>query len=81
MFKTVAVGAAITVSAGVAATPSAIATYLHHPSAGPGYALAPNDHAEPYHSDPGGEFIRVASAESGGTAAIFHTMITPGGLP
>jgi hypothetical protein len=79
MFKSIAVGAAITVSAGVAAAGGAVATYYHHATAGPAYALADLDHADPYHSEPGGEWIRVESPESGGTAVTMHPNLGPTG--
>jgi hypothetical protein len=79
IFKSIAAGAAITVSAGVAATGGAVATYYHHATAGPAYALADLDHADPYHSEPSGEWIRVESPESGGTAVTTYLIPGPAG--
>ena len=72
MFKSLAACAMITVSAGVAATGGAIATYNHHTGPGPTYALVIRDHPDPYHSDPGGEWIRIQGVEYGSTAATMH---------
>ena len=78
MFKSIAAGAVITVGAGVAATGGAVATYYHHATVGPVYALADGDHADPFHSDPGGEFTRVEPPETGGTAVTTHLILAPG---
>jgi len=78
MFKSIAASAVITVPAGVAATGGAVATYYHHATAGPVYAPADGDHADPFHSDPGGEFIRVEPPETGGTAVTMHLILAPG---
>jgi hypothetical protein len=89
MFKSIAAGAVITISAGAAATggaviaanPFAAATYLHRTSPGAAYGVAVYDHSDPVHSDPGGEFIQIRAADSGGTASTFHqTGPDPGGL-
>jgi hypothetical protein len=79
MFESLAVGAMITISAGVAATGGAIATYYnHHTGPGPAYALVIRAHPDPYHSDPGGEWIRIQGAEYGGTAATMYLITGPG---
>jgi hypothetical protein len=33
--------------------------------------MAVYEHADPLHSDPGGEFIQVRAADNGGTASTF----------
>ena len=78
-FKMIAVGAVITVSAGVAATGGAVATYAYrHTGPGPAYALALTGHADGYHSDPGGEFIRIEPSPVIGTVPTIHLIPGPG---
>ena len=80
MFKSIAAGAVITIGAGAAATggaviaasPFAAATYLHHTSPGAAYGMAVYEHADPLHSEPGGEFIQIRAADNGGTASTFY---------
>ena len=76
-------GAAITVSAGVvatggAATGGAVAAY-HHAGPVPSYTvpIAGAD-ADPYHSDPGGEWVRIESSPTMGTASTMHMILAPG---
>ena len=38
----------------------------------------PPDRAEPYHSDPGGEFIRIEAANNGGTASASFNILCSG---
>jgi hypothetical protein len=89
MFKSIAAGAVITIGAGaaaaggavIAANPFPAATYLHRTSPGDAYGVAVYDHADPVHSDPGGEFIQIRAADNGGTASTFHqTGPYPAGL-
>jgi hypothetical protein len=80
MFKSIAAGAVITIGAGAAATggavtaanPFAAAIDLHHTSPGAAYGMAAYEHADPLHSDPGGEFIQIRAADNGGTASTFY---------
>jgi len=79
MFKSLAATAVITIGAGVAATGGAVATYsYHHTAPGPVSALAITDHADPYHSDPGGEWIRIEVAPTIGTVPTMHLITAPG---
>jgi hypothetical protein len=38
----------------------------------------PPDRADPYHSDPGGEFIRIEAANNGGTASVSFNILGSG---
>ena len=38
----------------------------------------PLGRADPYHSDPGGEFIRIEAANTGGTVSVSFNIIGPG---
>ena len=38
----------------------------------------PLDRSDPYHSDPGGEFIRVEAANNGGTTPVSFNILGPG---
>ena len=83
-FKTIAAGAAITISAGIAATGGGVATNYSSPHQTPpsaAYGVATNTYADPYpyHSDPSGEWVRVETLDQGGTASIFHTIVIPSG--
>jgi hypothetical protein len=68
-------------AAGVAATGGAVAT--HHPGGltAPGtyYGVPAYDHSDPYHSDPGGEWIRIEASPIIGTASTNHQVIVPNG--
>jgi hypothetical protein len=61
-FKAVTLTALPAVTTGIVATGAPIAKYYQHaPADRPGAAagVATYDRADPYHSDPGGEFIRI----------------------
>jgi len=38
----------------------------------------PLDRSDLYHSDPGGEFIRIEAANTGGTASVSFNILGPG---
>ena len=38
----------------------------------------PLDRSDPYHSDPGGEFIRIEAANTGGTVSVSFNILGPG---
>ena len=70
----ITIGAGVAAAAGgavIAASPFAAATYLHHTSPG-AYGVPVYEHADPLHSDPGGEFIQIRAADNGGTASTFY---------
>ncbi len=82
MFKTVAATAAITIAAGIAATGGAVATHYSSPHPTPpsaAYGVATNTYADPnpYHNEPGGEWVRIPPPNQGGTASTFHAILTP----
>jgi len=76
-YKALVLTAAVPVAVGVAATGGAVATH-YRPAAGVAYALAVTDHSDPYHSDPGGEWVRIETPESGSTAITMHVITGPG---
>ena len=80
IFKAFVFTALPPVAAGVIAAGAPIARYYPHAS-GPGtyYAQAVGDRADPYHSDPGGEWVRIEAPDNGGTASTFHLILTLGG--
>jgi hypothetical protein len=45
------------------------------------YGVATYSHVDPDHFDPDGEFSRVETAGTIGTATIFHTILVPSGKP
>lgn len=72
MRKVAAVVLVATGAAGAVTTGGAIATYAYrHAGPGPIYALALTDHADGYHSDPGGEFTRIETSPIIGTISVF----------
>lgn len=80
-FRAVSFGAAGAITFGAALGGGAIVKYDHHPPSPPGSAcgVATYGHVDPDHSDPGGEFSRVETAGTIGTATIFHTILVPSG--
>jgi hypothetical protein len=79
-FKAVTLTALPAVTAGIVATGAPIAKYYRHASAdGPGAAagVATYDRADPYHSDPGGEFIRIEPPDTGGTRSVSFVILAP----
>jgi hypothetical protein len=80
-FRAVSFGAAGAITFGAALGGGAIVKYDHHPPSPPGsaYGVATYGHVDPDHSDPGGEFSRVETAGTIGTATIFHTILVPRG--
>lgn len=77
-FKTVALTAATPVAAGLVATGGAVATYYHHASAGPTYAMVVSGYVGPDHSEPGGEWVRIATPEYGSTVVTTRVITGPG---
>jgi hypothetical protein len=76
------VGGAITLGATVGGGAIAVTSY-HHPLTSPSsaYGVATGDRSDPNHVDTSGEFIRVETAQYGGTAAVFHNQtVVPGGI-
>jgi len=76
------VGGAITLGATVGGGAIAATSY-HHPLTSPSsaYGVATGDRSDPNHVDATGEFIRVETAQYGGTAAVFHNQtVVPGGI-
>ena len=41
------------------------------------YGVPAYDHADPYHSDPGGEFTRIDAAPTIGTSSVNFTILGP----
>jgi hypothetical protein len=77
-FKVVALTALTPVAAGLVATGGAVATYYHHVAAGPAYAMVIDGHTDPDHSEPGGEWVRIATPEYGSTAITMRVITGPG---
>ena len=67
------------VTAGVVAAGGAIPCHhLFQPLAAysqPTGGAVPPDRSDPYHSDPGGEFIRIEAANNGGTASVSFNIL------
>ena len=79
LFKAFVFTAVPAVTAGVVVAGRPTASYYRHASTGPVWALADDDHGDPYHSDPGGEFIRIEPPDAGGTVTTFHLILGPPG--
>jgi hypothetical protein len=78
-FRALALAAAAPTAAGVIATGGAVATHHLAVPALPGahYGVPADDHADPYHSDPGGEWIRIENAPTIGTASVHRLVFVP----
>jgi hypothetical protein len=79
-FKAIALTTMTPVAAGLVATGGAAATHIlgaHHTPPGVYIGVAVADHADPYHSDPGGEFVRIEDTPTIGTAAVTHVVVGP----
>lgn len=82
LYKAITLTVLIPVTAGVVAVGGAIpGHHLFQPLAAykqsTGGAVPP-DRSGPYHSDPGGEFIRIEAANNGGTASVSFNILGPG---
>lgn len=79
--KALVLTAASATVAGAATTVGAAAThYLGAHPAAPGtyYGLAAYDHSDPYHNDPGGEWIQIETSPTIGTATVNFNILGPG---
>ncbi len=80
-YKMIALAAAAPAAVGIIATGGAVATHYtsdHHAAPGAYYGVAADDHADPNHVDPGGEWVRIEASPTIGTAATGFTILGPG---
>ena len=82
LYKAITLTVLIPVTAGVVAVGGAIpGHHLFQPLAAYNQSTGgavPPDRSDPYHSDPGGEFIRIEAANNGGTASVSFNILGPG---
>lgn len=78
--KTLVLTAVTAAAAGVAASGGAVATHTLGAHIPPGVYIGVmlGDHADPYHNDPGGEWVHVEDAPTLGTASVNHLVVGPG---
>jgi hypothetical protein len=82
LYKAITLAVLTPVTTGVVAVGGAIpGHHLFQPLAAYNQSTGgavPLDRSDPYHSDPGGEFIRIEAGNNGGTTSVSFNILGPG---